>query len=177
LFSGYKNVYSGHYHTASKKGNITYLGSQIQFTWTDYLDQKAFHILHENETLERIESSPDTQMFFEITYSDDKLPTYSPEHLRHSYVKVIVESRINNKEYATFLQNIKQCEPEDLQVVDTTLIKSMSLDGKKIDMDLIMKSPIQIIRDEISSMSITDSEKLLMIDIINKAEMRMQADT
>jgi len=40
----FKMVYSGHYHTKSKKGKVMYLGSQMEFTWADYKDDKFFHV-------------------------------------------------------------------------------------------------------------------------------------
>jgi len=48
LFSHHKNVYSGHYHYKSNIGNIQYLGSQFQFTWSDADDTKFFHVLDSN---------------------------------------------------------------------------------------------------------------------------------
>lgn len=45
LFTKHKNVYSGHYHYKSRIGNISYLGSQFQFTWSDADDFKYFHVL------------------------------------------------------------------------------------------------------------------------------------
>ena len=45
IFAHHKNVYSGHYHYKSQIGNISYLGSQFQFTWADADDVKYFHIM------------------------------------------------------------------------------------------------------------------------------------
>lgn len=40
----FDKVLSGHFHHKSEVKNIRYLGSQMQFTWSDYGDQKYFHI-------------------------------------------------------------------------------------------------------------------------------------
>ena len=40
----FDKVYSGHFHQKSEFANIKYLGSQMQFTWSDYGDEKYFHI-------------------------------------------------------------------------------------------------------------------------------------
>ena len=43
--------YYGHFHQKSEFANIKYLGSQMQFTWSDYGDEKYFHIF-DTETRE-----------------------------------------------------------------------------------------------------------------------------
>jgi len=45
ILSKYDNVYSGHYHTKSQKGNIRYLGIPYEMTWSDYDDEKGFYVL------------------------------------------------------------------------------------------------------------------------------------
>ena len=47
----FEKVYSGHFHQKSEFANIRYLGSQMQFTWSDYDDPKYFHIF-DTETRE-----------------------------------------------------------------------------------------------------------------------------
>ena len=40
----FEKVLSGHFHQKSEFANIRYLGSQMQFTWSDYGDGKYFHL-------------------------------------------------------------------------------------------------------------------------------------
>lgn len=44
-FDKFDAVYTGHFHTKSSKGNITYVGTPYEFTWADYNSPKGFHIL------------------------------------------------------------------------------------------------------------------------------------
>ena len=44
MLRGLTQVLSGHFHQKSEFANIRYLGSQMQFTWSDYGDNKYFHI-------------------------------------------------------------------------------------------------------------------------------------
>lgn len=62
-------VLSGHFHTKSKKGNIQYLGSQLEFTWADYDDPKYFHIL-DTETLELTPVRNPITLFEKINLSE-----------------------------------------------------------------------------------------------------------
>lgn len=43
--SKFKHVFSGHYHSKSTQGNITYVGTPYELTWADCDDPKGFHIL------------------------------------------------------------------------------------------------------------------------------------
>ena len=49
-FKEYKKVFSGHWHTPKTIGNITYLGSPMQFTFADVDSKRGFYILDGSET-------------------------------------------------------------------------------------------------------------------------------
>ena len=51
IFNRFDSVYSGHYHTKSTQDNITYLGTQVELTWSDAHDPKYFHVF-DTETRE-----------------------------------------------------------------------------------------------------------------------------
>lgn len=56
IFKNFQRVFSGHYHTKSTIHNIEYLGSPFEYTWSDWDDEKYFHIF-DTETGE-LESIP-----------------------------------------------------------------------------------------------------------------------
>lgn len=71
IFDKFHAVYSGHYHTRSNDSNITYLGTPLDLTWSDYDDQKGFHVLDtETMDIEFIPSPISLHMIYE--YEDDK---------------------------------------------------------------------------------------------------------
>jgi DNA repair exonuclease SbcCD nuclease subunit len=43
MFKKYRHVYSGHFHTRSTGGNITYLGTPCEMTWNDFNDPRGIH--------------------------------------------------------------------------------------------------------------------------------------
>ena len=40
IYKDFKQVFSGHYHHKSSRGNITYLGNPYQMFWNDYKDEE-----------------------------------------------------------------------------------------------------------------------------------------
>ena len=55
IFKRFELVLTGHYHVGSKKDNIWYLGSQMEFFWSDAHDPKFFHIIDtETRQIEKI---------------------------------------------------------------------------------------------------------------------------
>ena len=69
LFGRFDLVCSGHYHRRSTSGNIHYLGSHAEFTWSDYDDPKGFHIL-DTETREMAFIENPYKMFRKLWYND-----------------------------------------------------------------------------------------------------------
>lgn len=90
-FSRFEQVISGHFHTKSSAGNIMYLGSQMEFTWSDANDPKFFHVIDtEKRNIEAI-SNPIT--LFERIYYDVKdktAETYDVEQCDNKFVKIVV---------------------------------------------------------------------------------------
>jgi len=71
LLSRFERVLSGHFHTKSQQDNVTYLGTQMEFFWSDANDPKFFHILDtETRELEAIRN-PYT-LFEKIVYNDEE---------------------------------------------------------------------------------------------------------
>lgn len=68
-FARFKNVWSGHFHLQQTTGNIKYLGTPYEISWTDYGSPKGFHVW-DGATLEFIENP--YKMHHVIEYDDSK---------------------------------------------------------------------------------------------------------
>ena len=132
-------VCTGHYHTRSTKGNITYLGCPYEMTWSDYNDPKGFHIFDtETRELEFIKN-PYT-LFQKIHYDDsDKVITdileMDFEQYRNNYIKVIIKNKTNPYWFDIFIENLEKVEPIHVQVVEDHL--NLDLED---DQDLIQEA-------------------------------------
>ena len=113
-------VVSGHYHTKSNKGNIHYLGSQMEFTWSDSEDPKFFHVYDTDEKKLIPVRNPIT-LFSKIYYNDENsvVPKVIGMGYENKYIKVIVENKTNIHLFDQFMLNLQSVLPADIKVAES----------------------------------------------------------
>jgi len=118
----FDKVYSGHFHQKSEVKNIHYVGSQMEFTWSDYNDKKYFHIFDtEDQSLTPIHN-PITM--FEKGFYDDAKETFETisekdySNYTGKFVKIIVVNKDNPYWFDTFLDKVHAASPLHVSVVD-----------------------------------------------------------
>lgn len=112
LFDKFELVMSGHYHASSRKDNIWYLGSQMEFFWSDAHDPKYFHVVDtETREVEKIQN-PYT-LFEKVVYNDDETDynTIDTAKFTKKFVKVVV---VNKKDQFVFDRFIDRIQNEDI---------------------------------------------------------------
>ena len=114
----YELVLSGHYHCSSKKDNIWYLGSQMEFFWSDAHDPKFFHIL-DTETREMTKIRNPHTLFEKILYDDEKNDYSSfSRDLTKKFVKVIVVNKTDPFTFDRFIDNIQNQNIYELKIAE-----------------------------------------------------------
>jgi len=118
----FDKVYSGHFHSKSEVKNVKYLGSQMQFTWSDYGDEKYFHIFDTETTEIRPIHNPLT-MFEKVFYDDTKETFESISNQDFSkytdkFVKVIVVNKDNPYWFDAMVDKLHKANPLHMSVVD-----------------------------------------------------------
>ena len=118
----FETVLSGHFHQKSEFANIRYLGSQMQFTWSDYGDNKYFHIF-DTDTQELTPILNPITMFEKSFYDDEKETFETISNQDYSkytgkFVKVIVVNKENPYWFDTFLDKLHASNPLHVAVVD-----------------------------------------------------------
>lgn len=122
LFKDFEAVWSGHFHHQSKHGNIHYLGTPYEMTWSDYDDPKGFHIFDtETRTIEFIQNP--FKMFHKIHYDDtDKKPSdvvnIDFDQYNETFVKLIVRNKTNPYCFDMFVDKLEKAGVYNVQVVD-----------------------------------------------------------
>ena len=121
LFKRFDIVMSGHFHHKSDDGQIYYLGTPYQITWSDYDDPKGFHIFDtKTRELERV-INPYTM--FEKIYYDDSVPQFSGgqfkmELFKEKYVKLIVVNKKDLYQFDMFVDNLLKADAFEVKIVE-----------------------------------------------------------
>tara|TARA_B100001079_G_C16408569_1_gene514971 strand:- start:3186 stop:4274 length:1089 start_codon:yes stop_codon:yes gene_type:complete len=166
-FQKFDMAMSGHFHHKSDNGNIYYLGSPYQITWSDYKDPRGFHIF-DTDTRELEFILNPLEMFHKIYYDDDKMTLESIQNEDYSkykdcYIKVVVVKKNNPFWFDTLIDNLYKVDAGDISVVEnfdedfligdenlideaedtmtilSKYVNSLNIDNKK-ELDTLMKS-------------------------------------
>ena len=122
IFAKYDVVLSGHFHMKSNDGQIFYVGTPYEMMWSDYGDQKGFHIFDtQTRNMEYIQNN--FHMFNKITYDDgvndfEYWKNYDFESLKNSYVKVIVVNKQNPYLFDTVIDSLYKKGVADISIVE-----------------------------------------------------------
>ena len=137
LFKRFEMVMSGHFHTKSNKGNVHYLGSQMEFTWSDVDDPKFFHIL-DTETREITPVRNPITMFEKIVYNDEQIDYNSidVEQYRHKFIKVLVVNKTDLYQFDKFIDRLQSIELHELKIAENfEEFVGSSVDDDKVSLE------------------------------------------
>ena len=141
IFSNYERVLSGHYHHASKRGNIEYIGTPYEMTWQDHGDQKGFRVYDlETRVLEFVENP--YSIFLKVNYNDSGLSsTVDSGYLEEEflakfsgkYVKVNVENKTNPYLFDLFIDKVYSKNPIDVSLIEEVIELDVEEDVDETD--------------------------------------------
>lgn len=133
LFEKFELTLSGHFHHKSRKQSIVYVGSHAQFTWSDYGDERGFHIL-DTDTME-LEFIPNPfEMFKKLFYDDSNcslselLESYDWELYNGTICKIVIKTKTNPYWFDLFCEKLEKVNPLDIQIVEDHLNMDISSD-------------------------------------------------
>lgn len=204
-FSHFKHVFSGHFHTKSTKGNITYVGTPYPLTWQDYADAEAnergYHILDlVTGEVEFVPNPEHVKTFFKVlTYDwnelqlDEKLQLQFKSvseleetiGVKDKIVKVIVTNVGNAKHYKDFVDAMRKCCTIDVTYVNMTVSEvggdsGAGEGGEQTDdtkpLD-VTTDVVKILSDRVDEGTLGDSDKSAAKELIVESyEAAMNAD-
>lgn len=128
LFSKFKVVCSGHFHHKSSKDNIHYLGSPYEITWSDFNDERGFHIFDTDTNTLKYVVNP--LYMFRKMYYDDRNTTldalfeeidFLGVDLKHNYVKLFVRHKTNSLWFDQYIDKLERVGLSDLQIIEEAL--------------------------------------------------------
>jgi DNA repair exonuclease SbcCD nuclease subunit len=123
LLARYEMVLSGHFHHKHGGGNVQYLGTQYQITFSDLEDRKGFHVLDtETRELEFVENP--NKMFHAIRYDDSRhdysklLENADFSRYANTFVKVFVDAKTKPYVFDKFLDGIYTAPAMGVTIVE-----------------------------------------------------------
>ena len=171
-FGKYKQVFSGHFHIRSHRGNITYVGTPYELTWGDYNTPKGFLIFDtETNSWEYVEN-PITYFYY-ITYDEigGYITNLDKMDLADCYIKLVIRSKKEEFIYNNFINKLFKMKPADIKFVETNFMNlnesATIMDSKNIE----VKDVIDLIKDYIDGTDYDrkDDLKAFFIDLYREA--------
>ena len=176
LFSRFEKVLSGHFHTRSVLGNIEYLGSQMEFTWSDYNDPKFFHVI-DTETRELTPVRNPITIFEKVVYNDAEIDYNSNDYklpeLNDKYVKIVVAKKTDPYLFDKFVSRIQnEFNLHDLKIVesfDEFLGSNVDLsDNVKIeDTSELLDNYIEQVETELDKERLKTAMRMIYVEALN----------
>jgi DNA repair exonuclease SbcCD nuclease subunit len=161
-FRKFDQVFSGHFHHRSTEGNISYLGCPYEMTWSDFEDQKGFHV-YDTETRE-LEFVPNPlQMFYKFNYDDSDMTIEGLDDIDFSifdstYIKLIVKNKKDPYLFDLFVDRIEKAGVQNLQIIEDVLNLDMDNEDGIIDE---AKSTMEMLEGYVDQIETAVSKKKL----------------
>lgn len=154
MFNKYKLVLSGHYHTRSTIGNITYVGTPYELTWSDYRDQKGFHVL-DTETLELEFIENPYTLYNSFIYNDIEsfnISDIDEDQVFEKYIKIIVANKTDYFKFDQFVAKIQSYNPYDIKIIENFSSKPLG----EINEEIHLQDTLSVLDSYVDSMQLTD---------------------
>lgn len=174
IFDRFDLVLSGHFHHRSTDGSIVYVGSHGQFTWSDYGDDRGFHIL-DLETKDLTFIHNPYKMFTKCWYDDsaktmEQIMDYDFSQHKGSYVKLVVTNKTNPFWFDRFCEQLEKVGILNLQIVDDHLNLNLEDDSDIVDE---AESTLDIFKKHINLVNTPNLNRekleLVITDLYNQA--------
>jgi len=160
LLKKYKHVYSGHFHTASSKGNITYLGTPYELMWSDCNDPRGFYILDTvTEELEFIKN-PYT-IFTKYYYNEYE---HQPlEEVEDKFIKIIVVDKKDYNLFDNFVENLYKNNPSEVKIIEDM----SEFESSAVDDNINLEDTMTLLSEYVDGLE-TDADKLRLKTILRE---------
>ena len=136
-FKKFDTIFSGHYHKKSDDGQIYYLGTPYQMTWSDYNCPKGFHVFDtETRELTRIVNP---QRIFEKIYYDDTQENYDTHDVnqyKNKYVKLVVVNKNDLYKFDKFTDKLFKADCHEVKIIEDFT----DLDANTVSDDIVENS-------------------------------------
>tara|TARA_R110002096_G_scaffold69149_1_gene166370 strand:- start:41131 stop:42186 length:1056 start_codon:yes stop_codon:yes gene_type:complete len=169
-FERFETVITGHFHARSSRGNIHYLGAQMEFYWNDCGDAKYFHVF-DTDTRELTPVQNEITIYEKIYYDSATIDVFQDlSYLDKKFVKVIVVSKGDTLYFERFIDRIQQQAIYELKIVEDFKEFVGEAVGDQLEIDDtsdLVKKYIDLVDTELDKNRIKTELQELMIEAQN----------
>lgn len=173
--SRYDVVLTGHFHHKSTKDNITYVGTPGEMTWSDYQDERGFHIFDTFARELTFIRNPYT-MFNKILYDDesqdfDFYKNFDYQKFKNTYVKIVVVKKTNAFLFDSVIENLIKSGAADVSIVeefsDISITEDEELINQAEDTMTILSKYIDGLQTNVDSEKLKTLLRELYVESLN----------
>lgn len=154
-FDKYDLVLSGHFHTRSSNGNITYVGTPYELTWADHKDPKGFHVL-DIKTLEMEFIENPYTLYESIQYDDRVTMPIDFTKFAEKYVKVIVINKTDYYAFDQFINQMNNAGAYDIKIIENFNEQPVGEIGEEI----VLQDTLHVLSSYVSSLNVENVDAL-----------------
>jgi DNA repair exonuclease SbcCD nuclease subunit len=172
IFDRYEQVWSGHYHTRSQNGNITYVGTPYELTWQDAGDPRGFHVFDTETRLLTFVGNPFT-IHHRYEYNDSGVfdpSTVDYTQFRDKIVRVVVVNKSDVLRFDNFMGKTLTSGAHEVKVLeDVSEFKDGDV-GEEIDLEdtlSLVSSYVDSVQTDHDKEEVKKYMKSLYVEAIN----------
>lgn len=117
IFSKFKKVFSGHYHTRSNDGTVYYIGNPYEIYFNDVDETRGF-VIFDTDTLDHFYIDNPYKMHYNLYYDDTSPQTLNTTELEGKIVKVIVRKKSKVKQFENYIEKIYNSNVAELKIIE-----------------------------------------------------------
>ena len=133
VFDKFELVCSGHFHHRHQQGGIHYLGCPYEMTWSDYDNQKGFHIF-DTDTRE-LDFIPNPYYMFTRVECDESGINCDEHDIRNHYVRLVVKDNLTQSQIDGVVSTLEKYDPYEIKVIDESSLliqEEMEIDAEEL---------------------------------------------
>lgn len=117
IFSKFKKVFTGHFHTRSDNGTVFYIGNPYEMFFNDVADRRGF-IVFDTDTLKHAYVNNPYTLFDYVYYENTDLETFDFESYNGKIIKVIVRKKTDTQAFDEFINLLYGAGVVDLKIIE-----------------------------------------------------------
>lgn len=159
IFSGYKKVISGHYHSPSSRKNIVYIGTPYELSWNETGDEKKYYV-YDDETTEIVPIYTNQRLFIQVDWY--KRDDYNLEFFKDKYIRLLIDEETDENILSLYLSEIDKIGVADIKVLRKDIVDNAKEQEEVTQVDDILSIMMTYIDENFKN---SDSECTLTKEI------------